>query len=231
KREKAEKQKNKSSKIEKKKTKTSKVKYYHHLKEVPDLLKNNLRCLFVGYNPSIKSSENCHRYAHPTNLFWRLLIQVEIFTPQFKGLSVSNGDMKEIIRRLNFENADLYLFNELDMGFTDLIARPTRNIEELDAAEMAHSVPVLLDKIKTHRPRVVCFVGKNIWLLVLKHLGSAKTTQAPKPSCSYGVQPRTLTTGLASVAGYEPEVHVFPSTSGLVTGVLRTAKEELFRGL
>jgi double-stranded uracil-DNA glycosylase len=38
-----------------------------------DLLRPNLRLLFCGYNPSLRSGVTGHHYAHPGNRFWRVL--------------------------------------------------------------------------------------------------------------------------------------------------------------
>ena len=44
------------------------------MEPIPDHIKENLKVLFVGFNPSIRSSETGHHYANPTNRFWTILI-------------------------------------------------------------------------------------------------------------------------------------------------------------
>ena len=47
---------------------------------------------------------------------------------------------------------------------------------------MSDSVPVLLSKIKEHRPRIVCFVGKYIWTIFEKRLLGMVQGQGSAPS-------------------------------------------------
>ena len=58
---------------------------------------------------------------------------------------------------------------------------------------MINGVPLLLDKIKQYRPRIVCFVGKGIWDVFVKEAtkitaSAVKTepepTSTPSPSSS-----------------------------------------------
>ena len=44
------------------------------MKLVRDHIKAELTILFVGFNPSIRSSEAGHHYANPNNRFWRILL-------------------------------------------------------------------------------------------------------------------------------------------------------------
>lgn len=42
-------------------------------KGIRDHLAKNLKVIFVGFNPSLKSAETGHHYANPNNLFWKIL--------------------------------------------------------------------------------------------------------------------------------------------------------------
>lgn len=50
--------------------------HYAHLPPLVDILEPNLICVFVGVNPGITTSQRGHAYAHPSNLFWKLLYSV-----------------------------------------------------------------------------------------------------------------------------------------------------------
>nr|OQO19753.1 hypothetical protein B0A51_11824 [Rachicladosporium sp. CCFEE 5018] len=46
---------------------------FEHLSPLNDTLAPNLICIFVGTNPGIRTAEAGHAYAHPSNMFWKLL--------------------------------------------------------------------------------------------------------------------------------------------------------------
>ena len=45
------------------------------MQRLPDILGPDLRCVFVGINPGIRSAEAGHHFANPRNDFWRLLAE------------------------------------------------------------------------------------------------------------------------------------------------------------
>ena len=61
------------------------------------------------------------------------------------------------------------------LGLTNLAHRPTPKSEQLTMGELERGVPELIGKAVEYRPRVVCFVGKQIgqvWLSVLQKRGA-----------------------------------------------------------
>jgi hypothetical protein len=48
--------------------------------------------------------------------------------------------------------------------------RPSTSVTELSNQDMTNAVPTLLAKIACLRPRIICFVGKGIWLHVERSL-------------------------------------------------------------
>ncbi|WP_026771803.1 MULTISPECIES: G/U mismatch-specific DNA glycosylase [Sediminibacillus] len=114
------------------------------LKPIPDHLRTNLKVLFVGFNPSIKSSETGHHYANPNNRFWTILYR--------SGLTPV---------KLTAEEDDRLL--EYGYGLTNIVARPTKEAAEITKAEYQQGRMDLLDKITRYQPGVVCFVGKGVY--------------------------------------------------------------------
>lgn len=98
--------------------------------------------LFIGLNPGVETARTGHAYAHPTNLFWRLLHGSNITTRLCRAAEYSSLP---------------------DFGFTNIVARPSRNGAELAKQELDAGVSILEDKIRTWRPQVACIVGKSIW--------------------------------------------------------------------
>ncbi|WP_199614999.1 mismatch-specific DNA-glycosylase [Paenibacillus alkalitolerans] len=114
------------------------------MQPIPDHILKELRILFVGYNPSIRSSRTGHHYANPSNRFWKM-IHLAGITPRL--YASHEGD--ELL--------------ELGYGFTNIVPRPTRTAEEITKEEYAEGRKVLLRKLEHYRPKIVCFVGKGVY--------------------------------------------------------------------
>ncbi|MBD8005040.1 G/U mismatch-specific DNA glycosylase [Bacillus norwichensis] len=111
---------------------------------IPDHIKKGLSILFIGFNPSIRSSETGHHYANPSNRFWKILHQ--------SGLTERKFDPSEDGTLL-----------EIGYGFTNIVPRPTRNAQEITAEEYRAGREVLVEKISFYHPKVACFVGKGVY--------------------------------------------------------------------
>ncbi|KAM0329375.1 hypothetical protein ACHAQA_004681 [Verticillium albo-atrum] len=123
---------------------------YAHLPPLPDAIAPNLIILFIGLNPGIQTASTGHAYAHPSNLFWKLLHHSGI-TP-----------------RLLPASEDRTLPERHSCGFTNIVSRPSRNGGELRNAELDAGVAGLEAKIAKWRPEAVCIVGKGIWEAVFR---------------------------------------------------------------
>lgn len=111
---------------------------------IPDHIAPNLKVLFVGFNPSLRSGETGHHYANPNNRFWTILHRA--------GLTPRKYKPQEDGRLL-----------ELGYGFTNIVDRPTKTAAEITKEEYAQGREKLRRKIETYRPRIVCFVGKGVY--------------------------------------------------------------------
>lgn len=155
-----------------------------HDAALPLLLEPDLLLVFVGFNPGLESARLGHYYAHRSNRFWKFIYQ--------SGL-VSRPVVCTDDRRLQ---------KEYRYGFTDLVGRSTKGINELSKTERAHGASILEFRISEYQPRYVCFVGKGIFETVAKAKGWSLR------AFSYGVQPQTFGGS---------NLFVVPSTSGLVS--------------
>ena len=120
-------------------------KYAHLPNLLIDTLLPNLICVFIGVNPSLKTATSGHAYAHPSNLFWKLLY--------------SSG----CTPRLCKPSEDRDLPRLYALGNTNIVSRATKDASELSKGEMDEGVAVLEEKIRRWRPEAVCVVGKGIW--------------------------------------------------------------------
>ncbi|KXG53245.1 uncharacterized protein PGRI_002950 [Penicillium griseofulvum] len=174
-----------------------------------DTIPPNLILLLVGVNPGIMTGITGHAYAHPSNLFWKLLY--------------SSG-----ITSIRHIPADTYKLPALySVGNTNIVERPTRDASMLSRAEMDAGVPVLEAKIAAQRPEVVCLVGKSIWEAVwrVRHGRGIR-----KEEFRYGWQAETENMGRCDGWGGAP-VFVATTTSGLAAGMKPAEKEAVWAEL
>jgi double-stranded uracil-DNA glycosylase len=114
------------------------------LEPISDHIKENLLVLFVGFNPSIKSSEAGHHYANPNNRFWTILHKAGITQRKYSAS----------------EDGELLAFG---YGFTNIVPRPTKTAQEISKEEYLAGREVLKRKISIYKPMVSCFVGKGVY--------------------------------------------------------------------
>src|SRR4026207_97732 len=81
-----------------------------------DRIERDLRILFVGINPGVRSAEIGHHFAGYSNRFWKLLWE--------SGL---------VAEPITFEHDDR--LPEFGFGITNLIARPSPGINDLSPSE------------------------------------------------------------------------------------------------
>ncbi|PHH83456.1 hypothetical protein CDD82_772 [Ophiocordyceps australis] len=182
---------------------------YAHLPLLPDALAPNLLVLFVGLNPGIQTARSGHAYAHPSNLFWKLLF--------------SSGITPRLCRP--HEDRDMPALYSL--GHTNIVARPSRSGAELSSRELDNGVGVLEDKIRACRPEVVCIVGKGIWESIwrVRHgrpLGS---------KFCYGWQDDSENMGTIDDKWPGARVFVATSTSGLAASLSPAEKQAIWAQL
>lgn len=200
---------------------------YAHLNPLQDILAPDLLVLFIGLNPGVQTARAGHAYAHPSNLFWKLLY--------------SSGVTPVPCR----PDEDRTLPARFGLGNTNIVARPSRNGAELSKAEMDEGVAVLEAKIRRWRPEVACIVGKSIWESVWR---VRKGRPLRKDDFHYGwqdeaenmgvVPPGAPADGDGEEGGQGPtgpfggaRVFVATSTSGLAATLRPAEKERIWKEL
>jgi double-stranded uracil-DNA glycosylase len=128
-----------------------------------DITAPDLRALFVGINPGLRSWEMGHNFAGRGNPFWRLLYAAALIP---EPLDFSRE--RELLR--------------FGFGITNICSRPTRSAAELTREELLAGARALEKRVARLRPRAVVFVGLTIYQLVF---GKAATRGA-------GEKPQTL---------------------------------------
>lgn len=145
---------------------------------INDHIKEGLDILFVGFNPSIRSGETGHHYANPNNRFWRILHDAGLTERKYKP-----AEDDQLLK--------------LGYGFTNIVSRPTKSADDITKDEYREVRAELKRKIRTFKPRVVCFVGKGVY----QQYSGIKTLP-------WGVQTQPVVPGTVDF--------VAPSSSGLV---------------
>jgi TDG/mug DNA glycosylase family protein len=132
------------------------------LRTVLDVLGKDLKVLFVGINPSLRSAEVGHNFARPGNRFYPAL-HAAGFTP----------------RQLRpDEDGTLPAYG---VGITNFVARPTRAADELSRDELRAGARRLEALVAELQPRLVAVLG----------LGAYQAAFA-RPKARMGRQPEPI---------------------------------------
>ena len=181
---------------------------YAHLPKLKDIFAPNLICIFIGTNPGIRTATAGHAYAHPSNLFWKLL--------HTSGLTDRRCAPEEDV-----DMPRLYA-----MGNTNIVERPSKDAAELSKGEMEDGARVLESKMRMWKPEAVCVVGKGIWEAIVR----ARRGRGLGKDFQYGWQDEQENMGKTTENDWVgAKVFVATSTSGLSVSTRRTEKEAIWR--
>ena len=114
--------------------------------EVPDLLGDDVRLLFVGINPGLWTAATQTHFAHPANRFYPALLRAGIIT---RAVDPSAGMTDE----------DRDHLRSRGIGITNLVRRATARASELTDDELREGGRRLEALVAELRPRVVAVAG------------------------------------------------------------------------
>src|SRR3712207_741911 len=109
-----------------------------------DRIRPDVRVLFVGINPGIRSAVTGHHFAGFSNRFWKLLYESRL-VPEPIGY------------------ADDVRLPEWGYGVTNIVPRPTPGIDSLRPEEYAAGRVRLRRKVLRYRPAIVALVGVTVF--------------------------------------------------------------------
>ena len=109
-----------------------------------DRIRPDVRVLFVGINPGIRSALTGHHFAGFSNRFWKLLYE--------SGL---------VPVRIGYEEDDR--LPEWGFGITNIVPRATPGIDTLEKEEYVAGRARLRRKILRYRPEIVAAVGVTVF--------------------------------------------------------------------
>ena len=150
---------------------------------LPDYLEPSLDIVLVGINPGAYSVQVGRYYARPGNRFWKAANRAGLFAEPLEP----ETDFRVL---------------EFGIGLTDVVKRPTAAARELQAEDYRRWTPVLTEKIRRFKPRIVCFQGIGGYRNYLRYSQGTAVTSRLRP----GRQDRMLESSV---------VFLVPSPSGL----------------
>ena len=122
---------------------------------LPDAVREGLRAIAVGINPSLPSVRAGFYFANPRNRFW----------PALNASRLVDAPLEP------GPDAVAVLVERYGIGFTDIVKRPTAGSAELRPREFregAARLEVLVDRLE---PGVVWFQGALAWRAFARHAG------------------------------------------------------------
>jgi TDG/mug DNA glycosylase family protein len=132
-----------------------------------DRIRPDVRVLFVGINPGVRSALTNHHFAGHSNRFWNVLFDAGL-VPQ----------------RITYVDDDR--LPECGFGVTNLIARPTPGIDTLRPAEYTAGLATLRRKVRRWKPEVVAFVGVTLYRFVFSVPARTSIAVGPRPETFEG---------------------------------------------
>jgi double-stranded uracil-DNA glycosylase len=142
-----------------------------------DRIAPDVRVLFVGINPGVRSAVTGHHFAGFSNRFWKLL-----------------RESKLVPEPITYEDDSRLV--EWQLGITNLIARPSPGINDLRPAEYIEGWNILSRKIRRYKPAVVALVGVTLYRAILPLLpgvpAAERRTARLSPDNVLGLRPETI---------------------------------------
>lgn len=116
---------------------------------LPNLIQTNLKILFIGINPGLRSAATQHHFAGYSNRFWRFLAEAQLTPNLYKA------------------EQDAQLL-ELGYGITNIVPRPTASAAELSRTEFETGAVLLRALLHQYQPHIAAYLGKDIYRFVAR---------------------------------------------------------------
>ena len=129
---------------------------------LPDYLQADLQYISIGLNPNPMSVEAGYYFANPRNRFWKALNGSRLVDEE---LAASESSMQ-------------VLFEKYQIGFTDLVKRPSTMGKDLRAADYREYGPQLKEKLLEYQPLIAWFHGQGTYNAYMQYVEGIKA-QAP----------------------------------------------------
>src|SRR5215831_17668152 len=132
------------------------------LPPLKDAIGPNVRVLFVGINPGIRSSLTGHHFAGYSNRFWKLLYESRLVDEP-----ITYADDRRL--------------PEWGFGITNVVPRPTPGIDTLRPEEYVAGARTLRRKVRRVKPEIVAFVGVTLFRSLFGKRPGERVKLGPQP--------------------------------------------------
>jgi TDG/mug DNA glycosylase family protein len=114
--------------------------------ELPDLVGEDVKLLFVGINPGLWTAAVQTHFAHPANRFYPALLAAGIIEHRIDPAS-------------GMTDADRAYFVSRGLGITNIVSRASARADELSTEELRRGGERLVERVAAWRPAVVAVLG------------------------------------------------------------------------
>lgn len=118
--------------------------------EVPDLLGDQVRLLFVGINPGLWTAATSTHFAHPGNRFYPALFKAGIIDRPIDPAAGMTPEDREYMKARG-------------IGISNLVHRATARADELTTTELRAGGEQLKALVMRVQPQVVAMAGITSW--------------------------------------------------------------------
>ncbi len=146
-------------------------------KTLPDLISHDVRLLFVGINPGLRSVAVQAHFAPRGNRFYPALFRAGITDHLIDASSgFATADREYLLRR--------------GIGITGLVERATASAEELTVGELVYGSQRLANVVREFSPRIVAILGITAYRKAFgQPLAKAGKQMSPYPASELWVVP------------------------------------------
>jgi TDG/mug DNA glycosylase family protein len=114
--------------------------------EVPDLVGPEIRLLFVGINPGLRTAATQTHFGNPVNRFYPALLRAGIVEEPIDVTDPMTDEGKAALLARG-------------IGISNLVRRATARADELTATELSEGADLLVGLVQQVRPKVVAVLG------------------------------------------------------------------------
>lgn len=114
-----------------------------------DLIARDLKIIFCGINPGLKSASDGHHFSGRSNRFWKVLHQAGFTAHQIEAV------------------ADASIL-DYGYGLTTAVSRATARADELSGIEFDNSIAAFKARMTHFQPKCIAFLGKAAYLAFTK---------------------------------------------------------------
>ncbi len=143
------------------------------MKKLPDHINSEVKVLFVGINPGLRSATVGHHFAGYSNRFWKLLNQSRL-----------------VSEPLTYH--DDWRLPEWGIGLTNIVTRPTPGTNTLTPKDYQFGRAQLAAKIRKYRISIIVVLGITLWPILFPRppRGGPQSEKKPiKPQLGFQPEP------------------------------------------